>query len=100
MVAGGDATPIFEATEAALDDVAALICFLVVSNALLAVGFTGDYGLVPTFFEPGTKRIGVIPFVRQQFSDAWDQARTCFSHGAVGGVAGREHERPRPAFFV
>ena len=78
VVAGGDAAPILETTEAALDHVATLVSFLVVSNALFAVGFSGDDSLDPMFLEPGAKRIGVIPFICHQPSDAGDQAHACF----------------------
>ena len=86
--------------KAAFDHVATLVSFLVVSNALFAVGFSGDDSLDPMFLEPGAKRIGVIPFICHQPSDAGDQAHACLGHSAVGGVAGREHEYPWPALLV
>ena len=65
IVSGGNATPILETTEAALDDVATLVGFFVVSNALLSVGFARNDGLDPMAFEPSAKRIGVVAFVSQ-----------------------------------
>jgi hypothetical protein len=86
--------------EAALDNVPTLVGFLIVANARLAVGFTRNDSLDPTFLEPVAKRIGVIPFVRQQFGDPGDQAYACFGQSAVGNIARREHEYPWPAFVV
>ena len=97
---GGDATPILGTTNAALDHAATLVSLPVVSNALLAVGSSGDDSLDLIFLEPGAKRVGVISFIRNQSSDAGDQAHACFGHSAVGGIAGREYEYPRPALFV
>jgi hypothetical protein len=46
-----DAPEVFEAAEAALDDVAALIGLLVVADALLATGFAGSRRLNVGDFE-------------------------------------------------
>ena len=42
VVARGDAPEILEPADAALDDIAALVGFLVITNALFAVGSAGD----------------------------------------------------------
>jgi hypothetical protein len=92
--------PTRQTTEAPLDDVASFIGLRIVAKALLAVGFAGDDGLDPTLFEPSAKRIGVVAFIRHQFGNTRDQTCACFGDGAVGNIAGREHEYPGPALLV
>ena len=92
-----DTPEIFEPAEAAFDDVALLVGVLVVRDFLFAVGFARDNGFDVALFEEGSDRIGIIAFVGQEFFDAGDQADAVFGHHAIGGVAGREDEGPRPA---
>ena len=89
-----------EATEAAFNDIASFVCFLVVADALLAIGFARDDGLDSAFFEEGTERIGVISLVGHKLGDARDQAHAGFRHHAIGGVAGRQHECPWTALVI
>lgn len=70
------------------------------ANAFLAIGFAGDDRLDAIFFEEGAKRIGIIPFVRQQLRNTGDQADACIRHHAVGRVTRREHQHPRTAQLV
>jgi hypothetical protein len=100
VVARGDASPVLETTEAALDDVASFVGFLVVADALPAIGFARDDGLDSAFFEEGAERIGVITLVGNKLGDAGDQAHAGFRDDAIGSVAGRQHEGPWTAFFI
>ena len=97
VVSCGDATPILEPAKATFDDVAAFIGFLVVADFLLAIGLTRNDGLDALFLQKGSDRVGIIAFVREKFCDAWQEADTFLGHHAIGGIAGREDERPRPA---
>lgn len=100
VVTRSDAAPILETAEAALDDVATLVRLLVVANALLAIGLTGDDRLDAAFFEETTKRIGIVSFVGHEFSDARDQAHAGFGNDAVGRVAGCQYEYPWTAVII
>ncbi len=100
VVACGDATPILEPSEAALDDVALLVNLLVVAELLVATGFARDDGPNSALFEEISNRIGIIAFVGKQFFDAWNEADAVFRHHAIGGVAWRENEDPGPAKLV
>ena len=95
VITCGDAPKILEPAEAALDDIAVLIGFPVVPDALFAVGFARDDGTYFLLFEKGAKRIRVITFVGQKFLDAGDQADAFLRHDAIGGVARREDQYPR-----
>ena len=70
VITRGDAPEILEPAEAALDDIAVLIGFPVVPDALFAVGFARDDGTYFLLFEKGAKRIRVITFVGQKLADA------------------------------
>jgi len=70
IIPRGDAPEILEPAEAALDDIAVLIGFPVVPDALFAVGFARDDGTYFLLLEKGAKRIRVITFVDQKFLDA------------------------------
>ena len=94
VITRGDAPKILEPAEAALDDIAVLIGFPVVPDALFAVGFARDDGTYFLLFEKGAKRIRVITFVGQKFL-AGDQADAFLRHDAIGGVARREDQYPR-----
>jgi hypothetical protein len=91
---------ILEAAEATFDDIAVLIGSFVVTNALLAIGFSGDDRLDAVLLEKGTKRIGVISFVGNKLGDAGNQAHTCFGDNAIGSVAGRQYEHPWTAIRI
>jgi hypothetical protein len=67
------------------------IGFLVVPDALLAIGFGRDDRLDPIFLEQRAKSIGVISPVDPELEDVWNQAHACFGYDAITGVAGREH---------
>jgi hypothetical protein len=55
-----DPPEILEPAEAALDDVAVFISFLVVADFLFTVGFAGDDGLDALLLEESPDRIGII----------------------------------------
>jgi len=100
IVAGCDAAPILEPAEAALDDIAFLIDFLVVTDFRFAIGFARDDGLDAAGLKKGTQCIAVIALIGEQSLDPRDEADTVLRHNAIGGVAGREDENPRPAKLV
>ena len=100
IVSGGDAAPILEPAETALDDIALLVSLPVVADFPVAIGFARDDGLDALFFEKGPDRIGVVAFVGEEFFDARDEAHAFFRHHAIGSIAGRQNEGPRPAEFV
>ena len=100
VVARGDAPPILEAAEAALDDIAALIGLLVMANAFEAVGFGRNDRLYSAPLEERPKGVGVVALVGHQLSDAGDQTDAGLGDRAIGRVAGCQHERPGTAEFV
>jgi len=97
IVAGCDTPEVFEAAEAAFDDVAPLVSFLVVANFLLAVGLARDDGSYAALFEESPDRIGVITLVGEEFFDAGNHTD---GHDTIRGVARREDEGPRPTQIV
>src|SRR5208282_4539558 len=94
VIACGDASEVFEAAEAALDDIATFIGLLVIANAFLAIGLAGDDRLDAVLFQEGAERVGIIAFVSEKLAYAGDQADTGFGHHAVGGIARREDQNP------
>ena len=100
VVTCGDAPPILEAAKAALDDIASFVGFLVVADALLAIGFARDDGLDSAFLEKGAERIGVISLVGDQLGDAGDQAHAGLRDHAICGIARCQDEGPWTAFFI
>ena len=100
VVSGGDATPVLQPAETALDDIAVLVGFLVMADVRLAAGFARNDGLDAFLFKKGADGVGVITLVGEELFDAGDEADAFFRPHAVGGVAGREDESPRPAEFI
>ena len=100
IVSRCDTAEILESAEATLNDVAAFISLLIVTDFLSAIGFAPDDGLDASLLEESPDRIGIIAFVRYEFFNAGDEADAFFGHHTIGGIAGREDERPRPAEFV
>ncbi len=49
------------------------------------------------FFKESPDCIRVIALVGKELFNAWDQADAFLCHHAIGGVAGRQDESPRPA---
>ena len=100
VVSSGDAAPILEPAEASLDHVAVFVGLFVVADFLLAVGFARNDGLDAVLFEKEADGVGVVAFVGEKFFDAGNEAHAFLRHRAIGGVARREDERPRPAELV
>ena len=100
IVSGGDAAPILEPAETALDDIALLVSLPVVADFPVAIGFARDDGLDALFFEKGPDRIGVVAFVGNQLFDAGQETDAFLGHCAIGSIARRQDERPGPTEFV
>lgn len=100
VVSGCDAPEVLQPAKASLDDIAALVGFLVVADFFLAVAFAWDDGLDFALLEESADGVGVISFVGEELFDAGDQTDAFFRHHAIGGIARREDERPGPAKFV
>jgi hypothetical protein len=67
------------------------------TDALLAIGLAGDDRLDAMISEVGAERVGVVPLIRQKFSDAGDQADAGLRHDTVGHVARCEDQHPGAA---
>ena len=65
----------------------------------MRLALAGMTGLMP-FLEKGADRVAIIAFAGEELFDAGDQTDAFFRHHAIGGVAGRQEERPGPAEFV
>ena len=70
------------------------------TDLFFTVGFAGNDRRDAALFEEGSDRIGVVAFVGEEFFDARDEAHAFFRHHAIGSIAGRQNEGPRPAEFV
>jgi len=66
VVAGCDATPVFDSSEQVLNLVALLVEGLVVVELDLAVGFGWDAGCDPSAGQRGAEPVAVIAFVSEQ----------------------------------
>lgn len=69
-------------------------------DALLSVGFARDHDADLARLQVGADCIGVIGLVGEELLDPGNQLDAVFRHGAIGGVAGGQDERPRPQIFV
>ncbi len=52
---------------------------------------------MPRSFKNAPDRVRIIALVGEELLDPGDQADAFLSHHAIGGVAWRQDERPRPA---
>ena len=100
VVAGSNAPEVFEATEAAFDDVSSFVGFLVVANFFLAIGLAWNDSSYALLFEESSDRIGVIAFIGEKLFDAGNHADALLGHDTIRSVAGREYESPRPTRLV
>jgi hypothetical protein len=95
--ARGDASEVLKSAVASLNDVAALIGFLVVSDAFLAVRPARDNGCDAVLPECPAELLAVISLVAKQLLDAGHQAHALRPHRAVGNVARGQNDHPRTA---
>ncbi len=97
---GGDTPKVLESAEAALDDIASFVGLAVVPEGLFAAGFARNDDPYFPAFEKGAKRIRIVALVSNEFLDARDQADAFLRHDAIGGVARREDQHPRPEILI
>jgi hypothetical protein len=100
IVSGSDASPILDAAEHALDEVATLIGEAVERVWPGASGAGGDYRLDVVLGQRTSDGIGIIGFVAKQAAGWLDPGQQGRSYDVVGGVAGGEDEGDGPAASV
>jgi hypothetical protein len=98
--ASSNSPEILEPTETALNNVAVLIGFLVVTDFLFAIGSAWYHRLDAELFEECPDGVAIIAFVGEKLFNAGDQTDAFLRHRAISGVTGCNDEGPRAAEFV
>ena len=100
VVASGDPSPILEATEHALDEVALPIGGAVVGDRLLSARGRGNHGLDALRGEELAQAVGIIGSVRDDAPDRAGSGQERNRHGEVVDVARGQKQHARPALLV
>ena len=100
IVSGGDASPVLEAAEHALDDVSPVVDALVVGELHLAVSHGRDDGDGAASFQPIAQNVGIIAFVGGAIDGWWQRSDTLLGNGNIGYIPGGYDDRPRSSMLV
>lgn len=97
VVTRGNAAKVFEATEAALDDVSSPVSSFIEAMKEDAIGLVGDHGLGATIDDLRTQRVAVVPFVRDQRAHRRRKRQNIGGSRDIGILARREMKSDWPA---
>src|SRR5262245_24112291 len=100
IVAGGNASPVLEAIDGPLDDVALPVEDLVISKEELAVSSWRDDGLRAALLQPLAQRSAVIAFVGNDMAGRRHQFEAALGRLEIVGVSWREQDHVGPACGV
>lgn len=100
VVAGGQTSPVFEATEHAFDDVSLAIYSLVVGELDAAMAHRRDDGGGAALGEPFAQSVSIVSLVGDQFSGRCKGSDTLLGDGNIRYISGGYDERPRSSAFV
>ena len=100
IIAGGDAPEVFQSAEAALDDIAPLICALVETVESYSVGFVWDHRLCPAVDNVGAKVIAVVALVRYERRYRRSKRKKCRCGGDIGVLTGSEMKCARSTIRI
>src|SRR5665647_1766916 len=98
--AGCDASPIFEAAEHALDDVALLVDRAVIFVLDLAVLAGRNDGLGATLGQPFPQCLAIVPLVSDEFRRGWHRSDAELRDLAIVHVSGRQEQDAGAALLV
>lgn len=100
IVSCGDASPILEAAEGALDDASLFVDALVVGELHPAVTHGGNDGGGATLVEPITQNVGVIALVGGEMERGWQCSDALLGNGDIRDISRRYDDRPGSAMPV
>jgi len=100
VVAGGDATELFELVEEAFDVIALAVESLRPTEALLAPDHVWDVGDGASCFDMGPQPIGIISFVGDDDGVPAETGQKRLGAGQIVGLAGGDQDLDRPALVV
>ena len=100
VVTRRDAAKVFEAAEAALDDVASFVSPPVEAMAHNAIGFVRNDGLCSTSGDFGAKRIAVVAFVGEERAHRRRLGQHVGRNGNIGVLAWRQMQNDRSALRI
>lgn len=100
VIAGGDATELFELVEEAFDVVALAVKCLGPAEALLAADHVGNVGDGAAIFDVGSQTIGVVGLVGDDDGAAAEIGQERFGAGQIMRLSRANQELERPALAI